>query len=161
MNVAQRRASHVPWSSARCAQASPAAPRAIAAATVVAFGRRSMNADAARASDIGSALDAHLAEALLQRAELAFAAASLQGAGVDGGFYARAVGGDRLRAVGKRQFPKLGEYYAKMLAHCPQAITAYGACIKAAIDAGALEQGCCEREFSALKKCFREVRVKR
>ena len=62
---------------------------------------------------------------------------------------------------GKRQFPKLGEYYAKMLAHCPQAITAYGACIKAAIDAGALEQGCCEREFSALKKCFREVRVKR
>ena len=40
---------------------------------------------------------------------------------------------------GKRQFPKLGEYYAKMLAHCPQAITAYGACIKAAIDAGALE----------------------
>ena len=61
---------------------------------------------------------------------------------------------------GKRQFPKLGEYYAKMLAHCPQAITAYGACIKAAIDAGALEQGCCEREFSALKKCFREVRVK-
>ena len=62
---------------------------------------------------------------------------------------------------GKRQFPKLGEYYAKMLAHCPQAISAYGACIKAAIDAGALEQGCCEREFSALKKCFREVRVKR
>ena len=62
---------------------------------------------------------------------------------------------------GKRQFPKLGEYYAKMLAHCPQAITAYGACIKAAIDAGALERGCCEREFSALKKCFREVRVKR
>ena len=62
---------------------------------------------------------------------------------------------------GKRQFPKLGEYYAKMLAHCPQALTAYGACIKAAIDAGALEQGCCEREFSALKKCFREVRVKR
>ena len=52
MNVAQRRASHVPWSAARCAQASPAAPRAIAAATVVAFGRRSMNADAARASDI-------------------------------------------------------------------------------------------------------------
>ena len=52
MNVAQRRASHVPWSSARCAQASPAAPRAIAAATVVAFGRRSMNADAARASDM-------------------------------------------------------------------------------------------------------------
>ena len=32
--------------------------------------------------------------------------------------------------------------------------------MKAAIDAGALEQGCCEREFSALKKCFREVRVK-
>ena len=62
---------------------------------------------------------------------------------------------------GKRQFPKLGEYYAKMLAHCPQAISAYGACIKAAIDAGALEQGCCDREFSALKKCFREVRVKR
>ncbi len=62
---------------------------------------------------------------------------------------------------GKRQFPKLGEYYAKMLAHCPQAITAYGACIKAAIDAGALERGCCDREFSALKKCFREVRVKR
>ena len=62
---------------------------------------------------------------------------------------------------GKRPLPKLGEYYAKMLAHCPQAIAAYGACIKAAIDAGALEQGCCEREFSALKKCFREVRVKR
>ena len=62
---------------------------------------------------------------------------------------------------GKRQFPKLGEYYAKMLAHCPQAITAYGACIKAAIDAGALERGCCEREFQTLKKCFREVRVKR
>ena len=62
---------------------------------------------------------------------------------------------------GKRQFPKLGEYYAKMLAHCPQAISAYGACIKAAIDAGALEQGCCDREFSALKKCFREVRGKR
>ena len=61
---------------------------------------------------------------------------------------------------GKRQFPKLGEYYAKMLAHCPQAITAYGACIKAAIDAGVLERGRCEREFSALKKCFREVRVK-
>ena len=40
---------------------------------------------------------------------------------------------------GKRPLPKLGEYYAKMLAHCPQAITAYGACIKAAIDAGALE----------------------
>ena len=51
MNVAQRRASHGA-SSAPCAQASPAAPRAIAAATVVAFGRRSMNADAARASDI-------------------------------------------------------------------------------------------------------------
>ena len=62
---------------------------------------------------------------------------------------------------GKRQFPKLGEYYAKMLAHCPQAISAYGACVKAALDAGVLEQGCCEREFSALKKCFREVRVKR
>ena len=62
---------------------------------------------------------------------------------------------------GKRQFPKLGEYYAKMLAHCPRAITAYGACVKAALDAGVLEQGCCEREFSALKKCFREVRVKR
>ena len=61
---------------------------------------------------------------------------------------------------GKRPLPKLGEYYAKMLAHCPQAITAYGACIKAAIDAGALERGCCEREFRALKKCFREVRVK-
>ena len=52
---------------------------------------------------------------------------------------------------GKRQFPKLGEYYAKMLAHCPRAITAYGACVKAAIDAGALEQGCCDREFSALR----------
>ena len=67
----------------------------------------------------------------------------------------------RIAMSGKRQFPKLGEYYAKMLAHCPQAISAYGACVKAAIDAGALEQGCCDREFSALKKCYREVRVKR
>jgi hypothetical protein len=60
----------------------------------------------------------------------------------------------------KRTLPKLGEYYAKMLAHCPQNITAYGACIKAAIDSGALEQGCCDKEFQLLKKCFREVRIK-
>ena len=43
-----------PWPAASPASppASPAAPRAIAAATVVAFGRRSMNAGAARASDM-------------------------------------------------------------------------------------------------------------
>ena len=42
----------------------------------------------------------------------------------------------------------------------PSQVAAYGACVRAKIDDGALERDACAREFAALKKCFQEVRVK-
>ena len=58
----------------------------------------------------------------------------------------------------RKEPPKLGAYFARMLATCPESIAAYGACVQKNVAGGTLERDCCKREFEALSRCFRQVR---
>ena len=51
--------------------------------------------------------------------------------------------------------------FAKMLAACPQDVSAYGACLRQKVAEGQLEKGACEVQFAALARCFAKSRAKR
>ncbi|KAJ1456487.1 hypothetical protein M885DRAFT_563886 [Pelagophyceae sp. CCMP2097] len=53
---------------------------------------------------------------------------------------------------------RLGAAWAEMLSHCPEAISAYGLCVKDHVELGLLEHGVCDAEFAQLKQCFHEAR---
>ena len=57
--------------------------------------------------------------------------------------------------------PRLGSVFAKMLATCPNDVSAYGACLRQKVAEGQLEKGACEAQFAALARCFVRSRAKK
>ena len=60
----------------------------------------------------------------------------------------------------KQQAPRVGAVFAKMLATCPNDVSAYGACLRQKVAEGQLEKGACEAQFAALARCFAKCRAK-
>ena len=62
-------------------------------------------------------------------------------------------------AAGGQPVPnKFTQYYSQMKSEaCPEAIRAYATCVRKENEEGDLQQGACQKEFEAVKACFRRV----
>jgi hypothetical protein len=50
---------------------------------------------------------------------------------------------------------RFGRAFAETLVHCPNQVRGYGACLGEKFES--VSKGACEKEFAALRSCFRQV----
>ena len=55
--------------------------------------------------------------------------------------------------------PVLASLFKSATLACPSEITGYATCVTSHYDSDKLAKGVCEKEFQALNKCFKKVRL--